>query len=210
MYLRAIEDEGPLPREAQQMNPHKIVQDPSCGWILPRLSLIAFQQLWWWQVGVVECMRGQDDTPVLVDERLSGRQRGGQDPLNVVDHLIRWGIAPGASPLTVAGPRVHRTSGEERGLQGVLEGSKRLAGIRVARTGGTASWLPGFAFLVTLLAQPFIDSALGLCLAELGVDQEPALLHAAIDGGQLTRAIVLGERCHGLRVNLGQGGLGVA
>ena len=39
MYLREIEDEGPWPREAQQMNPHKIVQDPSCGWILPRLSV---------------------------------------------------------------------------------------------------------------------------------------------------------------------------
>jgi hypothetical protein len=38
VYLREVEDEGPLPREEPQMNPHKIVPDPSCGWILHRLS----------------------------------------------------------------------------------------------------------------------------------------------------------------------------
>lgn len=176
---------------------------------MPR-AFIAFQQRWWWQVGVVEGMSGQAATTVLVAERLSGRQRGGQGPLHVGDHLSRWGIAPGASPFPIAGPSVHRTSGAERGLPGGLEGSKRLACLRFARQGGTASWLPGLAFLVTRLAPPLIDRALGLWLAEFGVDQEPAWWHAALEGGQLTIALGLGERCHGLRVHLGQGGLGVA
>jgi hypothetical protein len=174
------------------------------------LAFIAFQKLLWRQVGVVEFVSGQDETTVLVDEHLSGREREGQGAVNGVDHLVRWGSARGASPFAIAGPNVHRTRGEERGLQGVLEGSKRLTYIRFACTGGTAYFLPGFAFLVTLLAQLFIDGALGLGLAEFGVDQDPTLWHAAVNGGQLAIAIVLGERCHGLGGNVGQGGLGVA
>jgi hypothetical protein len=39
VYRSEVEYEGPLPREEPQMNPHKIVQDPPCSWILHRLSL---------------------------------------------------------------------------------------------------------------------------------------------------------------------------
>jgi hypothetical protein len=174
------------------------------------LAFIACQQCLWWQVGGVEFMSGQEETPGVVEERLSGSQRGGQGPVTVVDHPVRGGITRGASPCPIARPSVHRTGGAERRLQGLLEGSKRLACIRFTRTGGTASFLPGFACLITLLAHPCIDRALGLGPAAFGGDQDPALLPAAVNGGHLTIALVLGERCHGLGVTVGQGRLGVA
>jgi hypothetical protein len=37
------------------------------------LAFVAGHHRWWWQVGGLECIGGQEATPVLVDEGLSGR-----------------------------------------------------------------------------------------------------------------------------------------
>ena len=52
-----------------------------------RLAFVGVQQLLRWQLGGVEFVGGQDETTVLVDEGLSGRKRGDQAPLDLVDHL---------------------------------------------------------------------------------------------------------------------------
>jgi hypothetical protein len=78
---------------------------------------------------------GQDKTPVLVDERLAGRGRGGQVPSNLVDHLSRGECK--AAPFAIAGDSAYHARSEERGLQVLLEGRKHLACIRFARKGGT-------------------------------------------------------------------------
>jgi hypothetical protein len=61
-----------------------------------------------------------------------------------------------------------------------------------------------------LLAPLLVHGALRLRLAGLGVDEAPALLHAAVGRGQRVSAIALWKRSHGRRIGLGQGGVGVA
>ena len=52
-----------------------------------RLAFVACQQHWRWPLGGVECVGGQGETTVRVDEGLSGRTRGGPGPRDLVDHL---------------------------------------------------------------------------------------------------------------------------
>ena len=67
-----------------------------------RLAFVGVQQLLRWQLGGVEFVGGQDETTVLVDEGLSGRKRGGQAPLDLVDHLLGLHAWSGASPFAIA------------------------------------------------------------------------------------------------------------
>src|SRR3989442_14433476 len=127
-----------------------------------------------------------------------------------VDHVVGLRILSGSSAFTIAGLSAHRTGGHKRGLQVLREGCKRLPRIGFALKGRITYLLQGLSFFVTLLAPLLIDGALGLRLAGCGVDQDPALLHATVEGRQLVIAIVLVEHCHGLWVGVGQDGLGVA
>ena len=60
-----------------------------------RLAFVGVQQLLRWQLGGVEFVGGQDKTPGLVDEGWSGRTRGGQGPLDLVDHCSGCTPCPG-------------------------------------------------------------------------------------------------------------------
>lgn len=157
------------------------------------LAFIAFQHRLRRQVGGVELMSGQDETTLLVNEGLAGREGRGQGPVDLVDHLVGLWPLSGASPCAIAGQSAHRARAQRRGLQILLEGPKCLTGISVTRQGGTASWLKGFDFLVTLLAPRLVDGALRWRLAGLGVHQEPALLHATVGRRQLVITIALLE-----------------
>ena len=117
---------------------------------------------------------------MLVDARLSGRKRGGQGPFDLIDDLVRLLALLRAAPFPIVGHGAHRTGGQERGLKILRKSRQRLPCISFTRKAGAAQFLPGFAVLVTLLAELLVDGALGLRLAGLGVDQEPALLNAAV------------------------------
>lgn len=80
------------------------------------LAFVAFQKLVRRQLGVVDFVGRQDETTVLVDEGLASRERRGQGPFDVIDHLV--GVSPlsGASSLAIAGRSAHGTAVEEGGL----------------------------------------------------------------------------------------------
>ena len=72
---------------------------------------------------------------------------------------------------------------EKRGLQACRKTGERLLGIRFTSKRGAAQPLEGFDFLVTLLAPLLVDGALGLRLALLGIQEDPALGDTAIGRG---------------------------
>jgi hypothetical protein len=172
------------------------------------LALVACQHLWRGPWGLVTFVGGQDDTTVLVDEGLSGRARGGQGPLDLVDHLVGLRVSPRTSPVATARLRAHRAGGQECGLHPLLNSSQGLPRLRFTGTGGAAQFLQGLAFLGTRLAERLVDGTLRLRLAGLSVEEDPALGAAAVRRRQRLIAIALFERCHGLRLGVGQGGLG--
>src|SRR5262249_31980066 len=102
------------------------------------LAFVAFQDRLRWQLGGIELIGGQDETTLLVNAGLAGREGRGQGPVDLVEHLVGWRPVSGASPFAIAGYNAHRARGEKRGLQVLLEGHKRLTRIRFARKGSTA------------------------------------------------------------------------
>jgi hypothetical protein len=45
LVLRSqVEDDGPLWRDTQQMNPDKVMEDPPCGWRLGRFALLVWKR----------------------------------------------------------------------------------------------------------------------------------------------------------------------
>jgi hypothetical protein len=85
------------------------------------LALVARQQLWGRQVSRVEVVGGQPDTTLLVEEGLSGRERRGPSPLDLVDQLRGLRPVSRAAPCARAGPRVHRAGAQQRGLHGLRQ-----------------------------------------------------------------------------------------
>lgn len=66
------------------------------------------------------------------------------------------------------------------------------------RKGGATEFLQGFDVFVTLLAQRLVDGAARLCLAGLGIDEDPAWFNPAVDQGQLVITIAFFARCQDL------------
>jgi len=82
-------------------------------------------------------------------------------------------------------------------------------GIRFTGKGRAAQCLEGLDCVLTLLAPPLVDGALGLRLALLRIDEDPALRAAAIRRQHAARALPLLQRRHALRMRLGQNLLGL-
>ena len=175
-----------------------------------RLACVARQQLWRRPLRSGACVGGQHDTPVLVEEGRSGRERRGQSPLELVARLRGWRPLSRSAPCAIAGPRVHRPGAQRRGLHGWRQARQRRLGLGVARQGRAASVLPRVALWVTGGASRLVDGALCLRLAGCGGDEAPAGRHAT--GGR--RVLVRAGACcawdHGLAVELGPEGWGFA
>jgi hypothetical protein len=167
------------------------------------LAFVARQQLLWRQLSSVEFVGSQNETPVLVEEGLSGRERRGQSPLDLVDRLRGLHPLSRSAPRAIAGPRVHRAGAQQRGLQGWRQERQRLLGIGFARTGSAASFLPRFNLFVTCWASRLVDGALCLRLAGFGGDEDPALRHATGGRRLLVIAVAFCEWDQGLEVDLG-------
>jgi hypothetical protein len=86
------------------------------------LPFVAFPNRLRRQLGEVECMGGQDDTPGLVDEGLAGRERGSQGPVDLVDHLGGSSLLSGSAPCAIAGRCAHRAGAQQRGVPCLLKG----------------------------------------------------------------------------------------
>jgi hypothetical protein len=89
----------------------------------------------------------------------------------------------------------------------VLKGRQRLVCIRFTGESRATQLFERFDFLVTLLAQVLVDRALGLGVAVLRGEEQPALRDPAIRRVQDLITIPLGEQGHGRRGSLRQRGL---
>ena len=117
---------------------------------------------------------------MLVDTRLTVREPRRQGSGDMVDDLVGLGARAWAPPLPIVGRGADGAVMEKRGLQVVRKTREGLLGIRFTGKGRAAQRLEGFDFVGTLLAPLLVDGALGLRLARLGVDEDPALRDAPI------------------------------
>ena len=178
---------------------------PACHVGLP---LVSSQHRLGGQLALVQCVRREDNTAVLVDPRLAVREPRRQGASDMGDDLGGLGAGPWSPPLPIVGRGADGTVREKRGLHVVGKTRQGLVGIRFTGKGGAAQRLEGFACVGTLLAPLLVDGALGLGLARLGIDEHPALRDATIARGHDVRALALRERRHRLGIGLGQDGLG--
>jgi hypothetical protein len=157
------------------------------------LAFIARQKRLWRQWRSVECVGGQHATTVLVEAGVAGRERRGHSPRELVDQRRGWRPWSRAAPLAIAGPRVHRTGAQTRGLPGVCTERQRLLGIGFARKGSATSFLPRVELLSPGWASRLVDGALCPRLAGFGGDEDPALRHATVRRRVLVRAVACCE-----------------
>jgi hypothetical protein len=161
------------------------------------LACVAVAELLGRPLVVVKFVGSQDDTTVLVDEGLSGRERRGQGSIALVHHVVGLSPLSGASPFAIAGQSAYRTGAQQRRLQVLLEERKCLPCIGFACTGSPTSFLKGLNVFVTLLAPLLGDGGLCLRRASLGIDEDPALRNPTVGRQQLVIAIAVYERCQG-------------
>src|SRR5262249_32957577 len=135
-----------------------------------RLPFVSGQYLVRGQLDLVEFVRREDETTVLVDTRLTGRDPRRQGSSDMVDDLVRLCARARTPPLLILGCGVDGTVVEKRGLQVVCKMRQGLLGIRCTGEGRAVQRLEGFDFVVTLLAPLLVDGTLSLRLARLGID----------------------------------------
>ena len=174
------------------------------------LALVACHHRLRRPLGGVEFVSGEDATTLLVDAGWSGRERGGQGAVDLVDQRLGLRPVAGASPCAIARRRASPTGTQTCGLQVLFESRQCLPRLGCTRNGGAASFLHGFDIHITLLTSLPVDGALGLKLAGLGVDKYPALRNPAVSRRQLVIAIARLKRRQGLGVDLRQSGWGCA
>ena len=162
------------------------------------------------QLALVQFVRCEDKTAVLVNPCLVVRKPRRQGASDMVDDLGGLGAGSWAPPLPIVGRGADGTVREKRGLQGVGQTRQGSVGIRFTGKGGAAQRLEGFDCVGTLLEPLLVDRALGLRLARLGIDEDPALRNATIARWHDVIAIALRERRHRRGIGLGQDGLGFA
>lgn len=89
---------------------------------------------------------------MLIDQRLTRRERGGEGAFDCLDHSGGLGVWTQAPPLAIARRGTYGDRGEEGRLSVVLKGRQRLVGLRFTGESRATQWCALFAFLVTWLA----------------------------------------------------------
>ena len=67
-----------------------------------RLPCVSGQHHWRWHLGLVQVIRGEDETTVLVDKRLTGCAPRRQGSSDIVDDLVRLGAMAWTPPLPLS------------------------------------------------------------------------------------------------------------
>jgi hypothetical protein len=112
-------------------------------------------------------------------------------------------------PLAIVWRGADGAGVEKGGLPACPKTGERLLGSRFTSKRSPVQRLERFDFLVTLLAPLRVDGALGLWLARLRREKDPALRHAPRRRQPAARAIPLLQRRPGRRLRLGQDLLGL-
>ena len=115
-------------------------------------------------LALVQFIRREKKTALLVDARLTVREPRSQSSGEMVDHLVRLCRRARSPPLPLAWRGADGAVVEKRGLQGVGTMRQSLVGIRCTSTARAAQRLEGCDVVVALLTPLLVDSALGLVL----------------------------------------------
>jgi hypothetical protein len=170
----------------------------------PGLACVAVEPRFGGSRLLIQCVRRQAQTALLVDACLTVREPRRQGPCHRVDDLVGLGPRAWASSLPIGGWRADGPVVEKRGLPACAKTGERLLGIRFTGPGGPAQPLEGPDCLLTLLAPLPLAGALGLGLAMVRVEAHPALRSPAITRGHDRRALTIGQRGHGRRLRRGE------
>ena len=117
---------------------------------------------------------------MLVDKRMTGRDSRRQGSYYRVDDLVRLCARARTPALPILGRGADGAVVEKRGLHVVGKMRQGLVGIRFTGEGRAAQRLEGFDFAVTLREPLLVDGTLGLRLAQLGIEEDPAVRDAPI------------------------------
>ena len=149
-------------------------------------------------------MRREDKATLLVDAGPPVCEPRRQGPCDMVDELGGLGARAWSPPLPIVWRGADGAGVEKGGLQACHKTGERLLGIRCTSKRGPAQRLESFDFLVTLRAPLLVDGALGLWLALLSIDKDPAWRHTTIARSHDRIAIALCQSGHGRWLRLGQ------
>jgi hypothetical protein len=174
-----------------------------------RVPLVSSEHRMGGQQALLQCVRREDTTALRVATRLAVRAPRREGAGAMGDALVRLGSGAWSPPLPIRWRGADGTLREKRGLQGAGTTRQGLVGIRFPGTGRAAQRPDSVDCLGTLVAPRRIDGALGLRLALGRVEKDPALRHTAVARWHHTRARARRERRPGLRIGLGQDGLGL-
>ena len=177
---------------------------PTFGMSLPCVSV---EHLLGRQRRLIPCIGGQDETAVLIDQRLTRREGGGEGAFDRRDHSGGLGVRTWSPPLAIAWRGTYGDRGEACRRSAVLNGRQRLVCLRFTGESRATQWCELFDFLVTLLAPLRVDRALCLGVAMLRGEEQPAWRDPARRRGQDVITIPFGEQGQGRRVGLRQRGL---
>jgi hypothetical protein len=158
---------------------------------------------------LVQCVRREEKTALRVDACPMVRARRREGPGTMGDNRVRRWPRPWAPPRAVGGRGADGTVVEHRGLPACRKTGERLLGLGFTGKRGPAQPLAGSAFLVTLLAPLRLDGALSLRLARLGIQESPTLGDTARGRGHHAEARALPPGGHGLRIGVGEDGVGL-
>ena len=89
----------------------------------PGLPFVSIQHAWRGQLALVQFVRREDKTTLLVDTRLTVREPRRQGAGDMVDDLVGLGARAGAPPLPIMGRGADGTVREKRGLHVVGKGA---------------------------------------------------------------------------------------
>ncbi len=165
------------------------------------------QQVRGGQAGLVQFMRREEKTTLLVHEGRPGREGGREDSVDRGEGVRRWGARAWAAPRAIAWGRTYRTLVQEGGLEALRQRGQCLLRICGTGQGPTPEFLEGGDGALALCEPLLVDRMLRLGVAVLCVDQPPALGPPTRGRGQALRAIAWGQRGHGLGIRLGERGL---
>jgi hypothetical protein len=158
---------------------------------------------------LVQCVRREEKTALLVDACPMVRALRREGPGTMGDNLVRRCPRPWAPPRAVVGRGADGTVVEHRGLPACRKTGERLLGLGFTGNRGAAQPLAGSDCLVPLLAPLRIDGALSLRLALLGIQESPTLGATALGRGHHAEARALPPGGHGLRIGVGEDGVGL-